>query len=160
VKKELELGCPSGRLYLEGLGLAIASRLLAQHSSIAKHSHPEEGLSDRRLKQVLSYIEENLSEDLSLEQIAAVVRISPSHLKSVFRKSLGIPVHQYVVQRRVELAKNMLMRDELSLAEIAVASGFSHQSHLARHMRRILGATPSAMKRLLSKGADDVDYLV
>jgi AraC family transcriptional regulator len=59
-------------------------------------------------------------------------------------------VHQYVIQRRVERAKDLLMQDKLSIAEIALASGFSHQSHLARHMRRSVGLSPRAMKRLFA----------
>ncbi len=151
VKNELELGCPSGRLYLEGLGVAMASRLLTYHSSLAKYSKAQNGLTDRRLKQVLSFIEDNLAKDLSLEQIAAVAHVSPSHLKGVFRRSMGVPVYQYVIQRRVEFAKSLLLQENLSIAEVASASGFAHQSHLARHMRRILGASPLMVKRILSE---------
>jgi AraC family transcriptional regulator len=151
VKNELELGCPSGRLYLEGLGLAMASRLLTHHSSLAKHASAKENLTDRRLKQILSFIEENLSQDLSVEQIAAVAHVSPSHLKDVFKKSMGVPVYQYVIQRRVEMAKSLLMEENLSIAEVASASGFAHQSHLARHMRRVLGASPTVMKRIMAE---------
>lgn len=153
VKNELELGCPSGRLYLEGLGVAMASRLLTHHSSLTKHTSAQESLTDRRLKQALSFIEENLSQDLSLEQIASVAHVSPSHLKAVFRKSMGVPVYQYVIQRRVELAKSLLLHENLSMTEVALASGFTHQSHLARHMRRVLGAPPSVMKRILTETA-------
>lgn len=148
IKRELELGYPSGRLYLEGLGLAVASRLVTQHSSMAKQqAHSPEGLSGHRLKQVLTFIEDHLSEDLSLHQIAAVARISGSHLKVVFRKSLDMPLHQYVIRRRVERAKGLLMRSDLSVTEIAISTGFAHQSHMARHMRRVLGAAPQEIRR-------------
>jgi AraC family transcriptional regulator len=56
-----------------------------------------------------------------------------------------------VIQRRVELAKTLLTQDNLSMAEIALAAGFAHQSHMARHMRRVLGLPPRAMKRLLTQ---------
>jgi AraC family transcriptional regulator len=151
MKREMETGCPSGRIYMNGLTLAVASRLVAWHSSAAKMPKPlNEGLSGLRLKQVLAFIEEQLAEDLSLEQIAAVAGVSTSHVKTVFRKAMGMPVHQYVIQRRVERAKELLTRDSLSMAEIAAAVGFSHQSHMARHMRRVLGMPPLAMKRLLA----------
>jgi AraC family transcriptional regulator len=154
MKREMELGCPTGRIYLNGLTLAVASRLVAWHSSAAKApAVPNEGLSGLRLKQVLSFIEEQLAEDLSLEQIAAVAGVSASHVKTLFRKSMGMPVHQYVIQRRVERAKALLTKDSLSMAEIAAAAGFAHQSHMARHMRRVLGMPPLAMKRLLAETA-------
>jgi AraC family transcriptional regulator len=150
IKKELELGSPSGRLYLGGLALAVASRLVVCHSSFTSPpGWKSEGLSDRRLKGVLTFIEDRLAEDLSLGQIAAVAGISSSHLKTVFAKSLGTPVHQYVIQRRVERAKELLTRTDLSITEIALAAGFAHQSHLARHMRRLLGESPRALRQAL-----------
>jgi AraC family transcriptional regulator len=155
MQRELELRSPSGRLYMDGLTLAVASRLVAQHSSVAKRgAERREGLDGRRLKQVLSFIEDQLAEDLSLEKIAAVAGFSASHLKTLFRVSMGMPVHQYVIQRRVERAKTLLMQDGLSMAEIALAAGFAHQSHMARHMRRVLGMPPQAMKRLLAESSD------
>ena len=152
IKREMELGFPSGRLYLDGLALAMASRLVARHSSAASNGAPrEEGLSGRRLKKVLSFIEEQLAEDLSLDQIARVAGVSPSHVKAQFRKAVGIPVHQYVIQRRVERARTLLLQDGLSMAAVAQAAGFAHQSHMARHMRRVLGAAPLAVKRLMAR---------
>ncbi len=154
MKREMETGCPSGPIYMSGLTLALASRLVAWHSSAARMPKAlNEGLSGLRLKQVLAFIEEQLAEDLSLEQIAAVAGVSASHVKTLFRKAMGVPVHQYVIQRRVERAKELLSKDSLSMAEIAAAAGFAHQSHMARHMRRVLGMPPLAMKRLLAETA-------
>jgi len=154
MKREMELGHPSGHLYLDGLTLAVASRLVSRHSSVAKLiSERNEGLRGRRLKQVLSFIEEQLAEDLSLEQIAAVAGVSASHLATLFRISMGVPVHQYVIQRRVERAKTLLMQNGHSMAEIALAAGFAHQSHMAKHMRRVLGMPPQAIKRLLAEAS-------
>jgi AraC family transcriptional regulator len=156
MKREMESGYQSGRFYLDGLALAVASRLVARHSSVGKLT-PErsDGLAGRRLKQVLSFIEHQLAEDLSLERIAAVAGVSPSHLSVLFRRSMRLPVHQYVIQRRVERAKTLLMQDGLSMAEIALAAGFAHQSHMARHMRRVLGVPPRAMKRLLAEASPE-----
>jgi len=155
-KREMELRYPSGRLYLDGLALAFASRVVTQHSSVGELAntrtpHRAGELRGRRLKQVLAFIEEQLSEDLSLERIAASAGISASHVKTLFRNAMGMPVHQYVIQRRVERAKTLLMQDRLTITEIALAAGFAHQSHMARHMRRVLGMPPRAMKRLLAE---------
>jgi AraC family transcriptional regulator len=154
VKREMEAGYPSGRFYLQGLTLAVASRLIARHSSVTKpRVERVEGLSGHRLKQVLAFIEEQLAEDLSVGQIASVAGVSPSHANILFRKTMGMPMHQYVIQRRVERAKALLTDDRLSMAEIAQAAGFAHQSHMARHMRRVLGVAPLAMKRMLCEAA-------
>ena len=151
LKAEMEANYPSGRLYMDSLAVSVASRLISTHSSIAQPRAPQNGgLGGRRLKQTLAYIEDHLSEDLSLSRIASITGISASHFKTLFRETAGVPVHQYVIQRRVERAKDLLMQDKLSIAEIALATGFSHQSHLARHMRRSVGLSPRAMKRLFT----------
>jgi AraC family transcriptional regulator len=151
LKTEMESNYPSGRLYVESLAVSVASRLVSAYSSIAQ-SMPQQtgGLGGRRLKQALAYIEDNLSEDLSLSQLASIAGISASHFKTLFRESAGVPLHQYVIQRRIDRAKDMLMAGKFSIAEIALATGFSHQSHLARHMRRASGLSPLAMKRLFA----------
>ena len=151
LKAEMESNYSSGHLYVDSLAVSVASRLISTHSSIAQRRTVQHGgLGGRRLKQTLAYIEDRLSEDLSLSRIASIAGVSPSHFKTLFRESTGVPVHQYVVQRRIERAKDMLMQGKLSIAEIALATGFSHQSHLARHMRRSVGLSPRAMKRLFA----------
>jgi AraC family transcriptional regulator len=151
IHREIEAGQPSGRLYAEGLVVALTSRLIAQHSSLSRPLRmPAATLSGKRLKQVLSFIEEQLAEDLSLEQIAAVAGLSPSHLKTLFRRATGTPVHQYVIQRRIERARTLLVQENLTMAEIAAATGFAHQSHLARHIRRVTGASPTDIRRRLA----------
>lgn len=147
--REIEDGAPSGGAYLDGIGLAAASRLLACHSSLAELAAPQSNtLSGHRLKQVLSYIEDRLGADVTLNEIAATVDLSSSHLTTLFRKAMGVTVHQHIVRRRVERAKALLQESSLSVAEIALAVGFAHQSHMARHMVRILGHSPRESRRL------------
>ncbi len=147
IKTEVEVGCPSGRLYLEGLALAFASRLVTQHSSIRPNSEATTAqLNGNRLKRVLSLIEEEIGTDLSLDQIARVAGVGPSHLQTLFRNAMGVSVHRYVIQRRVERAKALALRDQLSLSDVAQAVGFSDQSHMARHMRRVLNVTPRSLR--------------
>jgi AraC family transcriptional regulator len=148
IKADLESGTSCGRLFRQSLGTALATRLLQRHNNYSLPMRDVQGgLSAWRLKQVISYIEDNLESDLSLAEIAVVAGISVSHLKTLFRQSTGTPVHQYVLRRRVERAKLLLQDRTLSIAQVAFAAGFAHQSHLARHMRRILGMTPAAARR-------------
>jgi AraC family transcriptional regulator len=153
IKSEMELGSPSGSLYMDSLAISVASRLISAHSSVSARTERRGGLDGRRLKQTLEYIEEHLAEDLSLARIAAVVGLSPSHFRTLFRDSVGTAVHQYVIQRRVERAKSLLMRNSHSVAEIALATGFTHQSHLSRHLQRASGFSPAQMRRILSEHA-------
>ena len=100
-----------------------------------------------KLRQVQSYIEENLSASLSLRAVADAVGMSASHLKVRFREATGIPVHQYVIHRRVERATLLLREGMLPISQIALDVGFAHQSHLAMHMKRLLGVSPSHVLR-------------
>jgi AraC family transcriptional regulator len=155
VKADIDGGSTCGRLFREGIGRALAARLLQRHNrrSLPMREVPG-GLSATKLKQVISYIEDNLESELSLAEIAAVAACSVSHLKTLFRHSTGTPVHQYILRRRVERAKLLLQDRSLSIAQVAFATGFAHQSHLARHMRKILGLTPAvARKDLLNHSA-------
>jgi AraC family transcriptional regulator len=151
LKAEMESGYLSGRLYSDSLAVAIASRLLTRHSLASlKTERPSASfsLSGRKLKQVLAYIEDNLSRNLSLDELAAVAELSGSRFKIVFRQATGISVHQYVIQRRIERAKTLLREDDMTISQIALETGFAHQSHLARHMRRLLGVSPKVMRDL------------
>ncbi|MGK3962887.1 helix-turn-helix domain-containing protein [Sorangium sp. So ce118] len=137
-------GYPSGLLYTESLGLALAVHLLGRSPAPSK---PPRGLSKLQLRRLTSYIEEHLDQNLSLERLAGVAEVSASHLKTLFKRSTGLPVHEYVVQRRVERAKALLLRGDLPASQVAIEAGFAHQSHMARCMRRVLGVTPTALAR-------------
>lgn len=144
---ERDAGGPNGLLYAEALGLALAFHLLGGYAPPAGAPSPESRrLSSNERHRVLRHIEEHLDQNLSLTHLAAVAGMSTSHFKTLFRRSMGVPVHEYVVQRRVAHAKGLLQQAKLSAGEIALASGFAHQSHMARCMRRILGVTPTQLR--------------
>lgn len=147
LKKEMEQGSPSGRLYRDSLATALAVHLLRNHSSLA---HPVERTNGRmspgKLKQVLMFIEDHLAQDLSLAEIAGAAGISVSHCNVLFRACMGVSIHQYVIRRRVERAAWMLQESRLPISHIALETGFAHQSHLAMHMRRILGTSPRKLR--------------
>ena len=103
VKSELESADPIGRLYGESLGLALAAQIVARHARRTT-DRLSARISQRRLVRVLDYIHEHLANDLSLSELAHVAGLSPSHFKVVFKQSLGVPVHQYVIKTRVEYA--------------------------------------------------------
>jgi AraC family transcriptional regulator len=152
LKADIDSNLAGGRLLRDSLGVALAARLLQRHY---RGSLPMReirgGLTHTKLERVIAHIEDNLASKLSLPGIAEIAGMSVSHLKTLFRNSTGVPVYEYVLRRRVERAQFLLRSHKLSIAEIAVATGFAHQSHLARHMHRILGYTPSAVRRKSSK---------
>jgi len=104
------------------------------------------GLPPGAMRRVSEYVESHLSESVDLAKLAATAGLSVYHFARAFKRSQGITPHGYLVRRRVERAREMLARTDLSLAEIACAAGFSDQSHLARHFRQMLGTTPGELR--------------
>ena len=144
LETERRSGAPNGVLYAECLGLALAIHLLGRYKSTIA---AKRGLSRLQLHRVTAYIENNIEQDLSLAALAQIAHLSASHFKTMFKRSTGFAVHEYVIRRRVDRAKQLLTRGNLAASQVAVAAGFSHQSHMARAMRRVLGVTPSAIAR-------------
>jgi AraC family transcriptional regulator len=137
-------GYPGGRLFSDSLASALAARLLAlQSPAKTSTSARSRALPAWRLRRVVEYIEEHLDEDLTLTELAGIAGFSVSHFKPLFRRAVGMPVHRFVLERRVERARVRLMEGKASRAEIASEAGFSHPSHMARSMRRVLGLSPS-----------------
>jgi AraC family transcriptional regulator len=104
---------------------------------------PDGALPRGRLRAVGEYIEGHLDAGPSLEQMAAVARLSPYHFARQFKTATGLPPHQYVILRRVERAKELLQAGtSLSLADIAAHAGFLDQSQFCHHFKRLVGVTP------------------
>jgi AraC family transcriptional regulator len=135
---------PHGLLYRESLGMALAVHLLARYP--AQASEVRAGLSAQALARITEYIEAHLTEDVSLLRLARVCGMSASHLRVLFKRTVGIPIHEYVIQRRVERARVLLVESELPVSQIALEAGFAHQSHMARCMRKRLGFTPNSVR--------------
>jgi AraC-like DNA-binding protein len=105
------------------------------------------GLPPRALRRVQDYIDAHLNEGIELEELAATAGLSLHYFARAFKTSMGVPPHGYVLQRRVDKARDLLVQTDRSIADIALAAGFSDQSHLARHFRQSLGISPSAFRR-------------
>jgi AraC family transcriptional regulator len=85
---------------------------------------------------VVDYIESLLDQDLSLAELATVGGFSVSHFKPLFKNATGLSAHRFVMERRVERARQLLSQGSLSMTEVALAAGFAHSSHMARCVRR------------------------
>jgi AraC family transcriptional regulator len=145
LKAELETDDPHGRLYADSLGVALAAQLLRRWSRVLPERRSA-GLTGAQLKRVLSYIRDRVDDDLTLSTVAGVAGVSPSHFNLLFRQSVGVPVHQYVMQTRIERAVELLTGTQMPVCDVALKTGFANQSHLAFRMRRSLGVTPKALR--------------
>ncbi len=135
---------PSGLVYRESLGMALAVRLLARYRT--QPAPRRDGLTPPQLARLTEFIEAHLDQDVSLLRLARVAGVSASHLRVLFKRSTGMAVHAYIVRRRVERARELLRRGDVPASQVALDAGFAHQSHMARCMRRVLGVTPSQIR--------------
>ena len=104
------------------------------------------GLSPALKNRICEFIETHLSEKVSLDALSSMAGLSPHHFARAFQQSLGMPPHRYLLRRRLEHVEKMLRDTQLPLAQIAQVAGFSDQSHLARHFRRVTGMPPSVAR--------------
>lgn len=143
LKDELQSNKIGGSLLIDSLKITLALQLLRQYCNTKpKLSSYQDGLPSLKLQQLKEYINEHLAQDLKLIELAALVQVSPYHFLRLFKQSMGLTPHQYILQRRIEKAKFLLQCSELSIAEIAFRVGFCDQSHLTQYFKRIVGITP------------------
>lgn len=157
MRTDLDAGSPSGPMYGESLANALAVYLLKRYA--VKPRVPavyRGGLPRLRLKRVIDYIDENVSGDLTLVQLAAVAGMSPHYFAELFRQSTGRAPHQYVLMRRIDLAKERLRDPRRSVIEVGLDAGFQNPSHFARVFRKWVGTSPSDF-RLESGGTYSTD---
>jgi AraC family transcriptional regulator len=143
---------PSGRLFADSLASALAARLLSLQFNLTTSTYKaRRGLSTNSLRRVIEYIEAHLDKDLTLGELARIAGYSASHFRPLFKQAVGVPVHRFVIERRVERARMSLLEGEKSITTVALETGFAHPSHMARCMRRLLGASPSEIAQRPSR---------
>jgi AraC family transcriptional regulator len=147
MRADLDAGSPAGRLYGESLANALAVYLLDRYA--VRGYAPviyRGGLPRYRLKRVLDHIGDNLRDDLSLSQLAAIAGMSSHYFAEMFKQSTGSAPHQYVLRRRIERAKERLRDAKCNVIEAALDAGFQNPSHFARMFRKFVGITPSGFQ--------------
>jgi AraC family transcriptional regulator len=134
--------------------LSDASHLLGTESEESRiqvsrlsRALPPGGLAAWQAKRTLAYIEEHLGSKVTIQELATQVALSKSHFSRAFKSSLGSSPMAYVSMRRIEHAKIMMTSTRERLTDIALACGFSDQSHLNRYFRRIVGVSPGLWRR-------------
>jgi AraC-like DNA-binding protein len=108
---------------------------------------PRGGLSPSTLRRVREYIAAHLHENLEIATLASLAGLSVHHFSRVFKASVGMPPHRYLLEQRVRKAADLMERSEQALVSIALAVGFADQAHFSRSFHALVGLTPSQFRR-------------
>ncbi len=146
--KQLCLGLQESDSELHASSLMMA--LLAETARYQQAAIPEalhrESLSRLVRERLASYIEDNLGENITLQAMANLADLSIYHFSRAFRLHFGLPPYQYVLSRRLERARQLVIITTLTLTAIALQCGFSSPGQFSTQFRRYFGMTPSAMR--------------
>lgn len=144
---EFDTGCLGGQLYVESLTQVFIIHLLRQYCAFAPKKLHDESLANNRLQQVVDYIHSYLDRPLHLAELAEISGISQYHFCRLFKHSIGVAPYQYVLQQRMEKAKELLQQRKYAIAEIALLVGCTDQSRFAKHFKKYFGVTPGMFLR-------------
>jgi AraC family transcriptional regulator len=144
----IERGSADHGHYLEALGVVLSHELVRLNAGMPRaQPRLRGGLTAWQQRVVTSYIEEHLSEQVSLATLAGLVRLSAFYFCRAFKQSFGIPPHRYHSTRRIERAKALLVEPESSVTEVGMTVGFSETSSFTAAFRKATGMTPTAYRR-------------
>jgi len=137
-------------LYLESLLTVFSTHVLRNYSTLQDQTNATRrgGLTPKALRDVQEYIRANIAEQMSLERLALVVGLSPSHFLRAFRQSTGKAPHQYIIALRLETAEQLAVLTDKPFGEIASLTGFANHSHMTATMVRMKATTPSELRRV------------
>jgi AraC family transcriptional regulator len=155
IGEETVSGLPNGRLYVQGLCIGLLGILSARYASTTQDAPTHtRSLSPPQQHRVVELIRTQLGSKLSLATLATEVGLSPQHFARLFKASFSITPHSFVQAQRIDAAVAALRREHaMPIAAIAVACGFSSQSHMTELMRRCIGLTPSQVRRGLKSSS-------
>jgi AraC family transcriptional regulator len=136
-------------------GVAALTQLFAAHlaekytNAGAEAPEYRGGLPIRQLRKVQDFVTEHLAEEISIERLAELVELSPSHFAHVFRETTGMTPLQFVTRQRITRAQQLIRETSRSLIEVGLEVGYSSPSHFAQVFRRVVGVTPTEFRNSL-----------
>jgi AraC family transcriptional regulator len=148
IKNTIESGRAKSTSYLEALSGVLAHELSGVNQEVVREPALRRGgLASWQRRAVADYIEEHLGEQVYLLKLAELVRLSVHHFCRAFKRSFGMPAHQYQVQRRMEVAKLLLADSATSVTDIALSLGYAQTSSFCNAFRKTTGWTPTVYRR-------------
>lgn len=148
LSREVNVSDPSSRLFVEQATDLLCTQLLRGHSSAATlpANAPRRGLAGWQVRKVTNYMRDRLGMPIGLDDLAGIVGLSRFHFCTAFRQATGSTPHNWLVQLRVERARQLLSDPKLPITDIALAVGYETPSSFAASFRKVTGATPTAYR--------------
>lgn len=144
---EQSTGYASGRLFVDGMELAIAALLATrQNSRVGRVAVPRGRLTPHCMKSVVDYIDMHLDTALALSDLARCAGLSEGHFSRLFRASFDATPHQYVLRQRIARARHLLATAPFPVLEVGMMCGFANPQHFARVFNQLVGLPPSAFR--------------
>jgi AraC family transcriptional regulator len=142
----------ASQLFVDHILLALGAHVARTYGGMRALSPPiRGGLTARQIKRAKEILASNLDGRVPIKEVARECGLSVSHFSRAFRRSVGAAPHNWLLTRRVEVAKEKLRDGRLSLIDVAMACGFADQSHLTRVFTRMAGTSPGAWRRALDE---------
>jgi AraC family transcriptional regulator len=150
---EVRQGSPHGRMYATSLSLSLAAYVATHHAEGGRAPQRERGtLTAVQKSCVTDCVQQRLGEDLDLAELARAAGVSRFHFLRLFKNTFGTTPYRFVLDQRLAAARHLLEDTAQPIAEIALATGFSSQSHLSTAMRRRTGLPPGAWRKAVPCG--------
>ncbi len=150
--REAEQDGRSGPLFLGNLIRSFCAYFVAHYSDAVEISNGDAatadvgGLNDQEFGSVREFLDKNLGASFTVDALAEIVHMSKFHFLRKFKQRTGLTPHRYLVWLRIERAKMLLSRPDLTLQEIAYSLGFSDQSHFTRTFKAATGVSPGRFR--------------
>ncbi len=146
---EVEKKEESSRLFADSLAHTLMFHIIKNYTNaIVQAKQFLGGLSGNKMRRVTDFINDNLEQDLTLTDIAQVAELSHFHFARAFRKTMGVTPQQYITNRRIEKAKELLAKSNLPIVEIGFQTGFKNQSHFTTLFRKFTSLTPKIWREV------------
>lgn len=144
----LRVGLAQNQPFVDHLVLALAAHVAARYGGMtARPRAVRGGLAPWQMRRAREILAANLDGGAPLAEVARQCGLSVGHFSRSFRQSFGATPHQWLVQRRLEAAKDLIRSCRMPLSTVALSCGFADQSHLTRVFTREVGASPAAWRR-------------
>jgi AraC-like DNA-binding protein len=138
----------ASKLFVNHVLHALNSHFVCSYGGIRQSAkHVQGGLTAQQVRRATEFLDAHLDADIDLQQVAETCELSVSHFARAFRQTFGKPPYRWLIERRIDKARDLMAHSRLTIAEVAIQCGFTDQSGLNRSFKRVHGVTPGTWRR-------------